>query len=98
MKKGPRGALSVVQAALPPAAHLTDVKRASGRSSERCIVRHAGLHRPGAHLVVQRDQQHLVARAHQRVADHRVALGDVGLGLHRVDQAVDLGVADAARS
>ncbi len=45
---------------------------------------------------MQRHVEGLIAHAGERFLDHRIALLRVHLGLHRVDQGVELGVADAA--
>ena len=43
---------------------------------------------------MQGDEQALIAYAQQRLADQRIALGHIDLGLHRVDQPVEPGIAE----
>src|SRR6185436_20838521 len=76
-------------------AGLVDAREARFGSVVGAVDRgHVLLHRPRPELVVQRHEVVLVAHHDERVLDERVALLRVHLGLHRVDDLVELRVAE----
>mmetsp|Transcript_42316 Transcript_42316/g.99274 ORF Transcript_42316/g.99274 Transcript_42316/m.99274 type:complete len:578 (-) Transcript_42316:522-2255(-) len=56
----------------------------------------ARLHRPGADLVVDRDEEVFIPDAQQGFANLGIALGGVRLGLDLLDQCIQLGVTELA--